>query len=144
MFDFTVEKSGQGIRLLVEAKNVKAPSRDWASQYQRNLFAHGDSPRTDFFLLALRDHLYLWHQPTADVTAPDFETDTAAALRPYLTRFQGSLEKLSQSGFELLIQAWLSDLVDGTLPDSGHRRWAEESGLAASVRNASLRSNIAA
>jgi len=144
LVDFAVERPGEGIRLLVEAKNATAPSPDWAARFLRNLFVHAQIPPSDYFLLALRDHLYLWRRPGAESASPDFEADTAAALQPYLKRLHGPLEKLSESSFELLIHAWLSDLVAGTLPESANRRWLEESGLADSVRDASIRSNIAA
>jgi hypothetical protein len=142
--DFTVEKPGEGIRLLVEAKNATAPSRDWAVRFLRNLFVHAHIPPSEYFLLALRDHLYLWRRPVPEAAGPDFEADTAAVLRPYLSRLPGPLDKLSESGFEMLIQAWLSDLVAGTLTDSDNQRWVEESGLAKSVRDGFIRSNIAA
>lgn len=142
--DFTLERPGEGIRLLVEAKNATAPSREWAARFLHNLFAHVDIPPSEYFLLALRDHLYLWRHPAREPGGPDFEADTAAALRPYLKRLNRSLDRLSESGFELLIHAWLSDLVAGTLPDAESRQWLEDSGLAESVRDASIRSNIAA
>lgn len=142
--DFTVEKPGEGIRLLVEAKNTTSPSPDWAARFLRNLFIHAQIPKTAYFLLALRDHLYLWRNPAPDASAPDFEADTAAALRPYLARLSASLDKLSETSFELLIEAWLTDLVAGRLPDAPNRRWLEESGLAESVRDGSIRANVAA
>jgi len=142
--DFSVEKPGGGIRLLVEAKNVIAPSRDWAARFLRNLFVHAQIPPSEYFLLALRDHLYLWKRPDPEAANPDFEADTAAALGPYLTGLQYPLEKLSESSFELLVYAWLADLVAGTLPNSANRRWLDESGLADSVRDGSIRSSIAA
>jgi hypothetical protein len=142
--DFTIERPGEGIRLLVEARNVSAPSREWAGRFLRNLFAHAQIPPADYFLLALRDHLYLWRRPSADAAAPDFEGDTASALRPYLKGIQVPLDKLSKSSFELLIQAWLNDLVGGTLPESAELEWLEKSGLADSVRDGSIHANIAA
>jgi hypothetical protein len=142
--DFTVEKPGEGIRLLVEAKNTASASPEWAARFLRNLFIHAQIPESAYFLLALRDHLYLWRDPKPDVSAPDFEADTAVALRPYLARLNASLDKLSESSFELLIEAWLSDLVAGTLPDASNRRWLEESGLAESVRDGAIRTNVAA
>jgi hypothetical protein len=142
--DFTVEKPGEGIRLLVEAKNTTSPSPEWAARFLRNLFVHAQIPESTYFLLALRDHLYLWRRPAPDATTPDFEADTAVALRPYLARLNASLDKLSESSFELLIEAWLTDLVSGTLPDVANRQWLEESGLAESVRDGAIRTNIAA
>ena len=142
--DFTVEKPGEGIRLLVEAKNTDSPSPEWAARFLRNLFVHAQIPGSAYFLLALRDHLYLWRDPKPNVSAPDFEVDTAVVLRPCLSRLSSSLDTLSQSSFELLIEAWLSDLVAGTLPDATSRRWLDESGLAESVRDGAIRTNIAA
>jgi len=144
LVDFTIERPGEGIRLLVEARNVAAPSPQWAARFLRNLFVHAQIPPADYFLLALRDHMYLWRRPSSDPSAPDFEGDTASALRPYLAGVEVPLEKLSASSFELLIQAWLGDLVGGTLPESANREWLEASGLADSVRDGSIRSNIAA
>lgn len=142
--DFTVEKPGEGICLLVEAKNTTAPSTEWAARFLRNLFIHARVPESAYFILALRDHLYLWRHPAPDVHHPDFEADTAVVLGPYLTHLNTTLDKLSETGFELLIEAWLSDLVAGTLPDTPNHRWLEESGLADSVRDGEIRANIAA
>jgi hypothetical protein len=142
--DFTVEKPGEGIRLLVEAKNTTAPSPEWAARFLRNLFVHAQVPESAYFILALRDHLYLWRHPAPEVNAPDFEADTAMVLRPYLERLNATLDKLSESSFELLIEAWLSDLVAGTLPDASSDYWLQESGLAESVRDGEIRTNIAA
>src|SRR6185503_21152292 len=97
---FTVEKPGEGIRLLVEAKNTTSPSSDWAARFLRNLFVHAQIPESTYFLLALRDHLYLWRNPAPDVRTPDFEADTTVALRPYLKRLNANLDRLSESSFE--------------------------------------------
>jgi hypothetical protein len=142
--DFTIEKPGEGIRLLVEATNVLAPSRDWAAQFLRNLFEYVPIPPSEYFLLALRNHLYLWRRPKPEAANPDYEGDTEIALAPYLVGLRYPLEKLSESSFELLVQAWLNDLVAGTLPESAHGQWLDESGLAESVRNGFVRSSLAA
>lgn len=143
-FDFTVEKPGRGIRLLVEAKNTRAASPEWAAEFLHNLLEYVDAPPAEYLLLALRDHLYLWRGPIKTSGAPDFEGNTAAALRPYLERLTYTLDTLSQSSFQLLIHAWLSDLVAGASPDDDNRKWLEESGLVESIRDASIRTNIAA
>ncbi|MBV9496004.1 MAG: hypothetical protein JOZ54_17285 [Acidobacteria bacterium] len=142
--DFTVEKPGEGIRLLVEATNTPAPSPEWASRFLRNLFVHARVPTSPYFLLALRNHLYLWRNPAPDAGAPDFEVATDSVLRPYLTGLHTSLDQLSEGGFEMLIEMWLFDLVGGTLADSTNDRWLEETGLAQSVRDGEVRANIAA
>jgi hypothetical protein len=142
---FTLEKPGHGIWLLVEARNIESPSRAWAGEYLRRLFAYALIPPSEYFLLALRNHMYLWKHPTENSGEPDFEGSTAAALQAYLSRLSYPLEKLSKSSFEFLIQAWLGDLVAGDLPPSdGSQAWLEDSGLADSVRDASIHTNLAA
>ncbi|HEX3069506.1 MAG TPA: hypothetical protein VHX14_13125 [Thermoanaerobaculia bacterium] len=139
--DFVVEKPGLGVRLLVEARNVPAPSREWAARFLRNIFEHDEIPQPEYFLMALRNHFYLWHRPAREPGNPDFEADTASELSPYLSRLKYPLDTLYKSSFDMLIQAWLGELVDGTLPES---EWLVESGLAAAVRDGSIRLNLAA
>lgn len=142
--DFTLEKPGHGTWLLVEARNTKSPSRAWAAEYLRELFTYVDIPPSEYFLLALRNHLYLWKRPTQSSAEPDFEGSTEGALRPYLSRLRFPLDKLSPSSFDFLIQAWLTDLIAGEPPDEDNRSLLHDSGLAESIRDASIRINIAA
>jgi hypothetical protein len=141
--DFVVEKPGGAIQLVVEAKNTVAPSPEWAGRFLQNLFVHAEIPPTPYFLLALRDHLYLWRHPSRESGPPQFEGDTATALRPYLMRLHRPLENLSQSSFEILVYAWLSDLIAG-LPEAELSSWLRESGLSESIRNGVIRSQAAA
>lgn len=142
--DFTIERPGGGVLLTVEAKNFPSESTEWAAAFQRQLFRDLRIPSSEYFLLALRDHMYLWQQPFIPATAPKFQGDTAQALAPYLSRLPYSLEKLSPSSFELLIQAWLGELVAGSLPQSEDTAWLEDSGLIESVRGAIVHANVAA
>ena len=141
--DFVVEKPGGAIQLVVEAKNTVAPSPEWAARFLRNLFVHAQIPPAPFFLLALRDHLYLWRHPSGEAGPPEFEGDTATALRPYLLRLHGSLETLSERSFEALVFAWLSDVVAGS-PEVEQLLWLRDSGLSESIRDGVIRSQAAA
>src|SRR3954452_1725276 len=101
--DFVIEKRGVPI-LAVEARNEVSPSPEYAAEFLRNILAHGHIHDSQYFLLAFRNELYLWRDPAPPVSLPDFEADTADALAPYLVRLRRPLDKLSQSGFEMLIQ----------------------------------------
>ena len=140
--DFLVEKPEGAIQLVVEAKNTVAPSPEWAARFLRNLFVHAEIPATPFFLLALRDHLYLWRHPDSAAGLPEYEGDTAAALGPYLARLHRSLDDLSERSFETLIYAWLNDVISGT-PESEQPSWLRESGLSESIRDGVIRSQAA-
>jgi hypothetical protein len=142
--DFVVETPGRGIQLVVEARNTSAPSPEWAARFMRNLFAHAEIPASEYFLLALRNHLYLWHRPRPETEKPDFEVDTAAALQPYLRNLHFPLDALSESSFELLVHAWLSDLVAGAITEPESSGWLKESGLSDSIRNGTIKFQTAA
>ena len=140
--DFVVEKPGGAIQLVVEANNTVAPSPEWAARFLRNLFIHAQIPPTPFFLLALRDHLYLWRHPSGESGPPEFEGDTATALQPYLRRLHGSLADLNERSFEALIFAWISDIVAG-MPEAEQLAWLHDSGLSESIRDGVIRSQAA-
>jgi hypothetical protein len=143
--DFVVEAPGRGILLVVEAKNTVAPSPEWARRFLRNLFVHAAIPPSEYFLLALRDHLYLWRHPDPESQAPpDYEADTASVLAPYLHLIPGRLEGLTERGFEMLVYAWLADLVAGSSPPFGAAKWMEDSGLLESIRNGTIKFQLAA
>lgn len=143
--DFVVEAPDRGIRLVVEAKNIIAPTPEWPLRFLRNLFVHAAIPRSEYFLLALRDHLYLWHRPDPDgQRLPDAVGDTSAILAPYLRGVPNRLETMSERGFELLIYAWLADLITGAEPEPEAASWLEDSGLRDSIRNGTIKAQIAA
>lgn len=135
--DFVVE-TRQGVQLIVEAKKRRIPSRREVVQYRSNLLRHFLMLQSEYFLLALGDHLYLWRGGSPPDAEPEYVGDTAAALKPQLDRIGLPLEELGQISFEMLILAWLNELIMGTLEDSVNRPWLEASGLAAAVRNGSL------
>lgn len=138
--DFVVEAPDRGIQLVVEAKNTLSPSADWAGRFLRNLFVHAAIPRSEYFLLAFRDHLYIWRRPDPVKTAaPDFVGETAAVLAPYLRSMPVRLETLTGRGFESLVYAWLADLVAGTAQPSKTAKWLEDSGLLDSIRNGTIK-----
>jgi len=141
--DLVIEKRGTPI-VAVEARNLDSPSDEWAADFLRNLLESGDLPKCQYFLLALRNRMYLWRNPMLPVSLADFKGDTSAAVEPYLLMLRRPLEKLSQSGFEMLIQTWLGEVVMGILPDAGDRTWLVESGLADAIRDAYIRPKIAA
>lgn len=140
--DFVVESPDREVQLLVEAKNVSARSPEWAAQFLRNLSVHATLPHSEYFLLAMRDRFYLWRRPDPLASpSPDFEGDTKQALAPYLSGVRTPLAAISERSFELLVQAWLTDLVTGSVeqPD-----WVEKSGLRKAIRDGTIRSQLAA
>jgi hypothetical protein len=143
--DFVVETPDRGVLLVVEAKNIIAPTPEWPVRFLRNLFVHAAIPRSEYFLLVLRDHLYLWRRPEPDgQEPPDYEGDTATILAPYLRAIPSRLGTMSGRGFEQLVYAWLADLVAGAEPEPEAAKLLEDSGLLRSIRNGTIKVQMAA
>ncbi|HYK01662.1 MAG TPA: hypothetical protein VE974_07890 [Thermoanaerobaculia bacterium] len=127
--DFVLESPSTSTVLLVEAKSTSAPSTEWAGRFARTLFAD-TAPQSDlFFLLVLRNFLYLWKRvPGEGSELPDFSTPTEEALRPYLEKMQTPLKEILPLSFELLVKSWLTDLSEGSIPPSVED-WLRDAGL---------------
>lgn len=127
--DFVLESPNTPAVLLVEAKSTTAPSTEWATRLASRLFAE-TTPHADlFYLLVLRNFLYLWKQlPREGFEQPDFSAPTEEALRPYLDKIQTPLQEINPLSFELLVRWWLTDLSEGSVPPSVEN-WVRDAGL---------------
>ncbi|HEX8213827.1 MAG TPA: hypothetical protein VF584_26910 [Longimicrobium sp.] len=135
--DFVVRAPNEGIVLAVEAKNRPNASPEWAAQMRLDLAVRGFLPDAPFFLLALRDHFFLWKRPPLlELVTPDYQAATREVLRPYLEYLRTPLHELSEVGFEAVVGLWLEDLVHGTL--NGGSEWLKPSGLRECLRNATV------
>jgi hypothetical protein len=134
--DLLVYSPTDELQLVVEVKNKRGASDQWASRLRRNLVAHSIIPKAKFFLLALPEHLWLWRdtQSLEDVP-PDFKVATRDVLRPYLRHWPKDFP--SENTFELLVKSWLSDLTHSHLSKESvpsELRWLFDSGLYDSIR----------
>jgi hypothetical protein len=131
------------LQLVVEVKNKPGPALEWAIQMRRNLLAHSLLPNSPYFLLALPDSFYLWKDgsPISYQSPPDYAIDAAEVLRPYLPPSIQSLETISEPGLELLVTAWLQDLLNTRLERekvAPALRPLFDSGLYDAIRNGSV------
>ena len=123
---------------LAEVKNKLGTSREWAARTRRNLFAHGRSYSADFFLLVTPDRLYVWKgADTESVQAPPtYEADTVPGFAPYFERAGVDPRYASGHAFELLVGAWLSDVIhsETTGESSDDQNWLTKSGFRSAVK----------
>lgn len=125
-------------KLLVEAKNKRGTSREWAARLRRNMYAHGGLPQVPYFLLALPDKFYLWRglQNPFDPVEPQYSADSRPVLDPYFKRSGISGSEVTERGLELAVSAWLEKLVRGhESAKSPESSWIRSSGLADAVRD---------
>lgn len=122
--------------LVVEVKNKKNASSDWARQFRRNLLLHGGFPSALFFLLVTPDRLFLWREQgrNQDVE-PSAEVPTSETFKLFLEVLPS--DRLDEVSLELITQAWLSSLADLSLRSeeiAAQHGWIEESGLLEAIR----------
>lgn len=132
------DRSGR-LTAIAEIKNKRGTSREWAAQTRRNLLAHGRAYSADFFLLVTPDRLYVWEGAgTEPVQAPPtYEADTTPRLAPYFKSAGLDPHHISGHAFELLVGAWLSDLIrseEATAESSDDETWLAKSGFRNAVQ----------
>ena len=128
------------VQLAVEVKGVKGVGDDWANEFRHNLHSLNLIPRTPYFLLVLREHLYLW-LPDSPVgqTAADYKAKTNDVLRRFAK--PDELENISGQGLEYMVNSWLNALVGSsvTKEDAPELDWVLDSGLYDCIRDGSVK-----
>lgn len=132
--DIAVYSPDNRLQLVVEVKNKKGATPEWAANMRRNLFVHSVVPYSPYFLLALPDHFYLWKNSiaSADIRPPDYRANSKLVLKPYINSSSIYLDSISEYGLELMVYSWLNKLVNANLTRETARSdetWLFDSGL---------------
>jgi hypothetical protein len=108
--------------------------------------SHGLTTAPQYFLLALPDRFYLWQgSQVLDLVRPEYEVDPLPLFMPYIGATDTYLQNLSGEGFELLVVAWLSELLHTkALPEKEETRWLIESGLFEAIQGGHMVSEVTA
>jgi hypothetical protein len=131
--------------LVAEVKAKPQSSPEWAALLRRNLVAYG-LPQAPYFMVATPEQLYLWagKQLPAEPIPPDISVGTRELFEPYLSKAQVAVSSLSEGGLELIVAAWLNELVggyeDNRLPPSA-AEWFKSEGLLDALRGGRLVQN---
>lgn len=138
--DLTLYDRDGRVTAVAEVKNKQGTSREWAAKLRRNLLAHGGHYKADFFLLVTPDRLYIWKDAdTAPILVqPTYEIDARPILAPYFERAGVSPGDISGHAFELVVAAWLGDLVRSAEQQetlTNGQRWLVESGFLTAVKD---------
>lgn len=105
----------QGLPIaVVEVKNRQNLSRNIATDFRRNMLAHGLLSQAPYFLLTSQDKGFLWKQgkPENPDALPDYEFAMQNVISRYAKQNKG--ERLHGPVLELVIYQWLLDLTMGT------------------------------
>jgi hypothetical protein len=142
------DRSGE-LALLVEVKNKRGTTPEWAAKMRRNMYAHGLLPKAPFFLLALPDRFYFWRNasPTEELAEPTLQVDSSPFLQPYFEKAGVSSEDVTGKSFELIVTAWLSHVLGADGPEDlrdRNQEWVLTSGLFNSLAGGRLELEAAA
>lgn len=140
--DIVVRSPNNDIKLIVEVKGQGQSSPDWAARFRRNLLTHNVIPKSEYFLLALPDFLYLWRaENTSDVVPPDYTARTFNVLQRYLTSLDAEPKYIAQEGLQLALTSWLRDATfspDRPPVGTDAYKLLVESGLLDAIDNAEV------
>ena len=141
------DRDGQLIAV-VEVKNKQGTSREWAAKFRRNMLVHGGYYKADFFLLVTPDRLYIWKNAgtTPTLVEPTYELDAQPLFAPYFERAGVNPSDISGQAFELVVAAWLGDLIRlAEQPESlrNGQSWLVETGLLDAVKNGRIEYEVA-
>ncbi|MCY4548471.1 MAG: hypothetical protein OXC28_08890 [Defluviicoccus sp.] len=134
---------------LAEIKNKRGTSRGWAAKTRRNILAHGGISDVDFFLLITPDRLYLWKDAGTDPVEvpPSYQAEADSLFSPYLEGAGVDPRSVGGHAFELIVSAWLSDVMRSAVSTNGHgddRSWLARSGFHAAVKDGRIEYDAAA
>jgi hypothetical protein len=148
---FLYDRIGR-LAAVVEVKNRRGTSSQWAAELRRDLLAHFETFRgAPIFVLVTPDRVYLWKNAPTDLqedtppAPPDYEVDAVQVFGPYLERPSRrlSLEEISRPALELVVMSWLGDLIRQT-PEARGSGGLEGSGLREAARDGRIADPLAA
>lgn len=127
------DKGGQLV-LIVEVKNKRGTSVEWARRLRRNMYASGSKAMAPYCLLALPDRFYLWKNAgeTQEVIEPALEIDPTPFLQPYYDESGVLPGELAGDSFEIIVAAWLNEVLRTASPldlEGKNQGWLIKSGL---------------
>jgi hypothetical protein len=141
--DLALYDSGGRLIAVAEVKNKQGTSLEWAAKFRHNLLAHKGYAEADFFLLVTPDRLYIWKNasPTLPLTQPTYEIEAKPLFAPYFEKAGVNPSTSSGQAFELVVIAWLGDLVRSEEPQAAStdgQRALADSGFLTAVRNSRI------
>lgn len=127
------------LAVIVDIRNKRGTTAEWAARLRQNLVAYDAVPAADFFLVATPDRIYLWKDGQSETFLPPaYEVDARKTLASYFEKAGLDPEKISGPAFELLVAAWLSDLVrsrDLSGDAAREQGWLKDSNFLEVIRN---------
>ncbi len=145
--DISIYDKNDRLTVIGEVKRRSGLPVSWASRLRYNLLSENDVAKTDYFLIALLDHFYLWKgiDSPLKLRPPDFVGDTMPILDSYLQRTHLNYLTIAGEVYEEVVLWWLDDLISGVwsaYPNDIRVSWIFDSGLFDAIRNGHMEKNL--
>lgn len=131
--DLAVYNQRHELVMTVEVKNIRRVTDKWATEFRRNILAHGNYPLAKYFLLATPDEFFLWIGESHDVSIskPEYSIAIGETLKPLFKEYNVEPENVSGFIFEQIVGRWLKGIMYPAYrePDKDIPVWVTESGL---------------
>ena len=138
--DIAVYSPDDRLKLVVEVKSYKNATDEWAAKLRRNLLVDGFIPASEYFLLVLPEHSYLWRRcESLDAVPADYKLSTKDVLQ--LRGEAANPEELNSFSLELLTSSWLNALAVSQVSreEMPELDWVFDSGLYDSIKDGSVK-----
>jgi hypothetical protein len=114
-FDYAIFDELLKLVALIEVRPRRGVNASWAAELRRNLLSHGPVPAADLFLLVTVEQIFLWRAAgmESDLSPPTGVLSTGPLFHPYYDGARFTPATIGPEAFELLVAAWLLDLVRG-------------------------------
>jgi hypothetical protein len=133
--------------LAVEVKRKLNASREWATQFRRNILAHGTFLDAPYFLMAFPDKFYLWDKINSipGKVEPTYSIDARPILQPYFQRSGTAADRVSSESLELIVASWLNEVIHTSPAElDSSQQWLIDSGLMNAVAGGNLNHEVVA
>jgi hypothetical protein len=95
-------------KLIVRVKGGGQSSADLAARFRYSLVEHELIPKTEYFLLAFPDYLYLWKEKNIlETVPPDYIVRTFSVLKKYLSTSDTEPKLIIKEALRMALSHWL-------------------------------------
>lgn len=137
-WDLSVDNRYGELILAVEVKQKTDVSPEWATQFRRNILAHGTLPKTPYFLMVFPNDFFLWNGNNAYIenSQPNYVIDARLVLKHYFEKTNINPNTISSVGLEIIIVSWLGEIIYSEKSPKNldsSQQWLLQSGLYAAL-----------
>jgi hypothetical protein len=129
-WDLVAYNRNKQMTLIAEFKSAQEIDAKWVTEYRDNLLTYADLPSVPFFLVAMPEKGYLWHNNNQENNIPPTHIIN---LIPILKSH--SQQRLNKTNLEMFFTAWLFQRIHQPIEEiPTEERWIIDTGLYEAIK----------